>query len=376
MHISKKGNVNCEVWYLSDHGVKGDYDRQFGVKMKWDVPLLEGYKYRFLKNNSWRPGLYNGFWGLMNFELYTRLRELPKKSIVVIHSWNMFSNILAILAAKIFGHIVCLRSEAPLKHEIIKSKIKLLIRKIVLGKVLFKCVDWFLFIGVQNKLFYQFYGIKPDHLLFTPYAVNNEYFIQQARLWRGKENLVKMELNIPVEAKVILYSGKLIPKKNPLDLLNAFSSLNGVQQCYLIFMGDGELRQEMEDRIAEMSLTNVMITGFINQSEISKYYAIGDIYVMCSGTGETWGLSTNEAMNFGLPVLISDMTGNSDDLVRENGQVFRTNDIIDLLKHLSELLNKSNRDLSILGERSKEVIQEYSYDVIESAFHQLAGISK
>ncbi len=64
-------------------------------------------------------------------------------------------------------------------------------------------------------------------------------------------------------------------------------------------------------------MENVHLTGFINQSVIPKYYAIGDAFVMCSQEGETWGLSVNEAMNFALPIVVSDMVGCSEDLVEE-----------------------------------------------------------
>lgn len=371
-YISEADNFNCEVWYLSDHGITGDFDRQFGVNVKWDIPLLEGYKYRFLRNNSWRPGIYGGFWGLMNFEIIKRLGELPKRSIVVIHSWNVFSNIIAIVTAKIMGHIVCLRCESPLKQEIQKGKIKLLVRKLILGMGLFNCVNKFLYIGQQNKLFYQFYGVKEDKLIFTPYAVNNDYFNQQSIEWMEMRKFIKEQLGIPFESNIILYSGKLIRKKNPVDLLNAFSRLKLKSKCFLIFMGDGELRQEMENLIMDEELTNVLITGFVNQSEISRYYSIADLYVMCSGVGETWGLSTNEAMNFGLPVLLSDMTGCADDLVKENGLVFRTNDTNDLLNRLTDMVNMSNKDLKIMGDKSKIIVKGYSYDIIEEGLRHIS----
>jgi len=41
------------------------------------------------------------------------------------------------------------------------------------------------------------------------------------------------------------------------------------------------------------------LTGFINQSSIPSYYAVGDVFSLCALTweGETWGLSINEAMS-------------------------------------------------------------------------------
>ena len=87
----------------------------------------------------------------------------------------------------------------------------------------------------------------------------------------------------------------------------------------------------------------MILTGFINQSEIPLYYRAADVFVMCSGVGETWGLSVNEAMNFGIPVLVSDTCGSAFDLVDEgsNGAVFKTGDIAALSLLLKQYLNKT-----------------------------------
>src|SRR5687768_11185063 len=104
MHESRV--VDCEVWYLTDHGVNLTMDAEFGVQVKWDIPLLEGYPYKFIKNNSWKPGIYTGFFGMMNFDIIDHLKSLPKKSIVIVPGWNNFSFILSIIAGRILGHIV------------------------------------------------------------------------------------------------------------------------------------------------------------------------------------------------------------------------------------------------------------------------------
>ncbi|MBK9677733.1 MAG: glycosyltransferase [Saprospiraceae bacterium] len=73
-----------------------------------------------------------------------------------------------------------------------------------------------------------------------------------------------------------------------MDLMQAYQHCN-VKNKYLIFLGDGELREKMEVYVKDFQLKNVLLTGFINQSEVSKYYAIADLFVMCSSYGETWG---------------------------------------------------------------------------------------
>ena len=45
-----------EVFYAHRQTAKGQAEAGFGVEFEWDVPVLEGYPYRFLKNVSQRPG--------------------------------------------------------------------------------------------------------------------------------------------------------------------------------------------------------------------------------------------------------------------------------------------------------------------------------
>jgi glycosyltransferase involved in cell wall biosynthesis len=129
----------------------------------------------------------------------------------------------------------------------------------------------------------------------------------------------------------------------------------------LIMVGEGKLRPEMERYIASKELNNIILTGFVNQSEIAKYYSIADLFVMCSGSGETWGLSVNEAMCFSLPVIVSETTGCSVDLVENgiNGFTFEEGNIPALAKAIKRILdNKELRE--DFGRTSQIIIRNYS----------------
>jgi glycosyltransferase involved in cell wall biosynthesis len=131
----------------------------------------------------------------------------------------------------------------------------------------------------------------------------------------------------------------------------------------------------MEKYIQKYDLGNrIMLTGFINQAEIPLYYRAADIFVMCSGLGETWGLSVNEAMNFGLPVIVSDTCGSAYDLVRNNinGSVFETANISQLASLLHEYLNLSPERRTTAAKSSLDIIDEYSFDHIITSIKSLS----
>lgn len=350
--------IDIEVVYLSDEGMRESFDIQFQTKIKWDIPLLEGYKYTFLNNQSLKPSINNGFWGLFNFGIIKKLRQ-SKKSIVILPGWNYASCWLIAFFSKIYGHKLSLRGESPLNQEILKSKSNIFLKKLILKNFLFRIVDYFLYIGKENKLFYEFYGVSPHKLYFMPYSIDNERFRLISNFSSNAINK-KTELNIPNHYNVILYSGKYIAKKRPMDVLTAFNNSN-IKNTILIMMGEGDERKRMEAYINKNNLQNkIILTGFINQTEITEYYKCADYFVMASGPGETWGLSVNEAMNFGLWIIVSDITGCSSDLVINdlNGWSFKYGDVEELARLFkkTENVKKNNKSLSI------KIIDNYSYD--------------
>jgi glycosyltransferase involved in cell wall biosynthesis len=367
-YLNEQG-VEAEGWYCSDENVKGHLDRQFGTKVEWDIPLLEGYKARFFPNRSWKPSLYNGFFGLINPGLIRSLRK-EKKSVIVVHGWAYLTHVMVIVLGRLMGHTICLRGESPLNQELNKSKMVILVKKVLLGWMLFPFVHYFLYIGKQNRRFYEYYGVVADRLAYAPYAVDNARFGESAALYLPLKAKLRTDLGIAPTDRVILFTAKLIEKKRPMDLLKAYEQLEPANKC-LVVVGDGELRKEMEDYISNRKLSNVHLVGFVNQSAIPKYYAIADVFVLCSGDGETWGLSVNEALNFNLPVVVSDTAGCGDDLVEEgvNGYVFKTGD------H-AELARKIAAGLKLNHPSSAKVLNIHSYNTVAMALDNLPGPSR
>lgn len=361
--MAKDSEIDLLVLYCSDENVRGHIDKGFGVKVKWDIPLLEGYNYKFLKNNSWKPSIFNGFFGLINLQIFKALKN-ERGNFLIIHGWNYFTHILSIIFGKLYGLRISIRGDNPYGQEMLKSKKLLFLKRILLGKLLFKFIDYFLYVGKQNKEFYKYYGVPDIKLKFTPHAVDNDRYRAEYEKNKDKKPELRKELGLPADKKVILFSGKYISKKRPMDLLQAYHSLKD-EKTALVFLGDGELRKELEEYISKHNLKDVYLTGFKNQSEVGKYFAAADIFVLPSGVGETWGLVVNEAMNFCLPIIASDLVGCNDDLVLEkvNGFIF-PNSEINTLKTDLETLTRDQQLVDLFGSASLRIIKEYNYSTI------------
>lgn len=357
--MAKDADLDLHVMFCSDETIKGSSDEHFGIEVKWDIPLLEGYNFKFLKNNSWKPSLNNGFWGIINLSIISYLWSAPK-GLIVVSGWKNFTYVLALFFGKLFGHKIAIRCEAPyFKEALRKPSLKNSIRKILLKYLLFKfIIDYFQYIGVQNKKFYEHFGVKPNQLLYTPYAVDNERFRQSSNsLSKSK---LRENNNINENDFVVLFTGKLYDVKRPFDLINSFLNLDA-KSNKLILVGDGILRSRIAEFVAQKNIKNIQFPGFKNQTEIPDFYKMADVLVLCSES-ETWGLSINEAMNFGLPIICTNTVGCADDLVKTdiNGFVFEMGDVDRLCNALKIL--SVNPELRLqMGKASLEIVQDYSY---------------
>jgi glycosyltransferase involved in cell wall biosynthesis len=355
--LSAHSEIDLTAYFFWDFGVKETMDPEFKTNIKWDIPLLEGYKYKFIKNYAFRPS--SSFWGQFSFGIIKEL-ILEKYDAVVVYGWNSFPNWCVFLTAPLVGTKIIIFGESPYFQEIIKSKLLLIIKKVILG-VVFKIVGAIGYIGKQNRRFYEFYGVPKEKLFFEPFAVDNEFFLDKRNDLSGRREEFRKEYGFRSDDVVWLFVGKFIYKKRPQDLLNAYKrAVINNSKIKLMLVGDGELKQELEKEA--MGFPGVVFVGFKNQTELPKFYMLADAFVLPSGAGETWGLVVNEAMCFGLPVVVSDMVGCGPDLVKEgeNGFIFPLGNIDVLAKHIEHISSSVERRKEF-GSKSEEIVKKYSH---------------
>ncbi len=346
--------MDLEVYYYSDNGVNSsNVDVGFGRNVVWDIPLLHGYEFFFLKNVSRSRKIDCKLFDVINPSIFKVLFH-SKSKICVVNGWSYSTDLMIILFARFFGKKVWLRAENPLHKELQAPLWKRFLRKIILKYFVFIFIDKFMYIGVQNKYYFRSFGVQDSKLIYTPYSVDNDKFRGQYFENVSNKDFIKFDLNIPRENKVILFCGKFIKIKRPMDILRAFSLLCN-DECTLLLVGDGPLKHEIQNYIVFNNLKNVIMPGFINQSEIYKYYIVADVFVLSSEM-ETWGLAVNEAMNFRLPCVVSDSCGCGFDLIQNdiNGFIYQMGNVFELSEALEKalLLNCDERCFDILNEFS------------------------
>jgi glycosyltransferase involved in cell wall biosynthesis len=306
--LSHHSEMECKVFYSWEGNVT-QLDPEFNRSIVWDIPLLEGYKYEFVKNIARKPGSGH-FFGLNNPTMNSTIEQWSADAILV-YGWNNLTNLRAL---RYFSKKIPVVFRGDSTQLNATHGIKNMLRDRILRYVYSK-VDMALYPGQHSKGYFKRAGLSADQLYYVPHCIENERFSQDSQDVVDAASKLRSQLGIASDATVFLFAGKLVSRKNPLLLMSAFNQLvaNHEQaELHLVYVGAGELQKNLSD--LSNGQNNVHLLGFKNQSEMPSIYRLGDIYVLPS-TIETWGLGVNEAMACGLPAIISDFVGCGPELI-------------------------------------------------------------
>jgi len=354
--MAQHPRLDIQVAYCCLQGAEAGLDKDFGVELKWDVPLLEGYPWVKVDNKSLRPGL-GRFWGLFNPGLWKLVSKGGFDAVVVYTGYAYASFWITLAAAKLHQRPILFGTDAaalaPRDGRSWKPRLKRWIWPRLFGLASVVIVPSTRGVELMRSL-----GIPDDRLVLTPYVVDNDWWTEQAE--KVNRNEVRQAWGVPEAAAVILFSAKLQPWKRPLDLLNAFAQAE-VPGSHLVFAGDGSLRAELESRARTLGLDGrTHFLGFTNQSVLPSVYRAADVMVLPSDY-EPFGVVVNEAMLCGCPAIVSDQVGAGRDLISEgqNGHIFPCGNVKNLAVLLREVLSDCER-LRRMSEAARRRMETWS----------------
>jgi len=374
--LAKTPEIELMVYYCSDETLRGaEVEKVYCTKGKMvpEKDLLVGYDYRFLRNYSPQPSYMNWPFGLINLDIWKEIIN-EKYDMVVLQSWTNITWWLAFLA--------CLKSKTPVFFmtdsnffsEPLRNKWRKNLKKILLGRFLFKKANGFLTSGTANERFYKFYGVPPEKMVRLPFSWGYEELLIKAQELKPKREHLRKSLGIKKEDFVLLYVGRFAKEKRCSLLLNAYKRVS-FKNKKLFFVGDGPLRVQIEKEIKEKGIKEVYLVGFQPRNEVFQFYTIADTLCLPSDD-ETWGIVVNEAMCFSLPIIASNRVGSAVDLVKNgyNGFIFPTGDCGKLSECINKLIRLPMKERLLFGRRSKKIITQWIKDYdpakqILQAFH-------
>ncbi|MCO5285794.1 MAG: glycosyltransferase family 4 protein [Chitinophagaceae bacterium] len=360
--LAERGHIAIKVFYTwSQVQNEEKFDPGFGKTIEWDIPLLEGYDYTFVKNTSKSPGSKT-YRGIQNPSLIQEIVAWGADAVLVF-GWKFKSHLQAI---RYFHNKipVLFRGDSTFLNR--NHGIKNHLRKLALKRV-FKSVDYALYVGKHNKEYFEAAGLNKAQLLHVPHAIDISRFNngvetkKEGEIYRGR-------LGISNNKLVFLFAGKFEDVKDPILFLDVASEISD-QDVHFVFAGNGPMERDLKSRKA----SNIHFMDFQNQKHMPGLYAMSNVYVLPS-KNETWGLAVNEAMACGRPVLVSDKCGCAADLVEEGktGFVFRSGDADDLKGKIRWCIQHKD-ELKQMGENAHEKIQDWSFEKIVTAIENLVN---
>lgn len=350
--LARHPSLDVTVLYGSRRGTGEFFDPGFGRRIRWDIDVLEGYRSQFLRNWALFPTT-GSFWGLFNPGILPLLAR-GRWDALLVHGYSHLSCWLAILAARLCRTRCLFRGETVLAQPRSHSPARL---KGIALRWLFRRTAACLAIGSKSQEFYRAYGVREDQIVWCPYTIDADRFIQAPELAQRASGALRRRLSIPEGPPVVLCVSKWIPRKRPLDLLRAALSLSS--PSIVVLVGEGALRPELE-ALARRHPDRIRLVGFRNQSELPSYYAMADLFVLPSSY-EPWGIVINEAMCAGLPIVTTTAVAAAADLVHhgENGFLYSPGEVGQLAGFLRTLAEDPELRIR-MGRNSLERIRAWT----------------
>jgi len=349
--LSESSDINLTVYYCSDLAVKD-------LKEQNLIGLFKGYNYKFLKNYSpFNKNLASAF-AVANLGIY---KEILKNhyDLVVLQAWDKFTFLLAFMVCVFAKTPIVFMTDTNCLAREGNSWIKKMFKKILLKGIIFKKADGFLTSGKANEEFYKKYGVEDSKMTRFHYSFGYEWFLDKAKELNGKKQTIRKKFGINESDFVLLFVGRIVEGKNIFNLLQGYNNVENPNKK-LFIVGSGNLTDAVQSYIKKLDIKGVKMVGFKPREQLCDFYAMADAFILPSEK-ETWGIVVNEAMCFGLPIIVSDKVGAGPDLVQDgyNGFIFPAQDVKKLSEIIERLIKMDKKDILALREASEHIITKW-----------------
>jgi len=350
--LQTRFGVPVTAIYGSDFSVAGYRDREFGADFAWDTDLLSGYAQVFLSRVS--EGDARAFEEVSARGLGKALRGIAPKAVLAL-GYSTRSNQVAFYEAWRNKCPILFRGETT-DHNRSRIPIKALARDSIL-RWCYQRSAKLLYIGKRSYQHYKRLSCPDEKLVFSPYCVDVSSFEPEERERARMRQDMRGNLGVSERQIVLLFSGKLSYRKGPELILCAVKKLSPDvrERMVVVFLGGGQLVDELKRLAQEEPRVRVSFPGFRNQTQLSPFYHAADLLILPSREDETWGLVVNEALHHGLPCVASDAVGCAPDLIESGvtGYTFKSGSPNSLALVLQQALGLISRDDVRLSCRQK-----------------------
>jgi glycosyltransferase involved in cell wall biosynthesis len=295
--------VVLKVFFCSNMGAETYFDPDFKTRLKWDVPLLEGYASEFLESPKEITSF--SFLAMDNPHVGLALEKF-KPDVVEVNGYSHRTiwRTMKWCNDKKIPVVLYSDSNGTAKTAVWKRA-----AKAIVVRAIYRHLDAALASGDNNRTYHLRYGLPSQRIFPRPMPIDCKRLANSVADRPATRREIRKRHGIPEDAFVVNFSGKLSTIKCPTHLLSAIliCTQRG-ENIWGMLVGEGEKRPELEAFIAKHKMQNIVLAGFVNQSEIGKYFAASDVITLMSSY-EPKGQTVPEAGTLGCPAILSDRIG-------------------------------------------------------------------
>ncbi|MDB5679120.1 glycosyltransferase family 4 protein [Sphingomonas bacterium] len=350
--IAADPDIELRVLFGAPIGVESYYDEEMQTQISWNMDMLGGYSHEFLGEvpEGGQPSV-----------------RKPSAPVIADRLAAFAPDVVLVyghMQANVFRAIWwCRRHKVPLMtigdSELLRDRTTVTkALKEVVVRAIFRRYSALLSVGDRNAEFYIHYGAPADRIFRSPFTIDEATYRAASANRASLRAETRALYNIPEDAIVALFVGKLSPRKRPGDLIDALAQSKG-RKVIALFAGNGELIDELRAK-ADAQGVAARFAGFVNVDKLPGLYAAADMLVHPS-QHDPHPLICSEGACIGLPQVLSDRIGavGPTDIAREgeNTIVFPCTDIAALAAAIDALAGDDARRTA-MSARSLAIFDE------------------
>ena len=218
--------------------------------------------------------------------------------------------------------------------------------------------------GREAAAYLRLFGPSKAPMCYLPNTPDTAAIAAEADRARAEslESKLRAALGIAPRAPIVLFVGRLIDAKRPLDVLAAFERLGEpARKAALVIVGDGPLGPALAERARK---DNVFFTGWLpDPTQIARLMAISHMLVLPS-EHEPWGAVVNEALAAGAPVIASDRVTAAVELIEDgvNGFLHGPGDIATLANKMRAVLALNHTERALMSASARATAIKFGHE--------------
>ena len=316
-------------------------------------PSENKYAYTFLKGFTLK---FKSFYPHFNLGIVSHLYTIKPKKIIIAGSWNTPTMLIALFVCKLLNIHTVFWSEGHLDSKVSNNLIINWLRRFV-----FRKFNSFVVPNSKSKKYIEFITKRNNLSIgYLPNTIDETIFNEKKY---PSKKFLRKKYNIPIKNRCIVLISTLNDRKGVLEFIEAYSMLTEKAKSKLsvIFIGEGELKNNLLEFKNNNNLYNVIIMGNKGIFEVCEILKLSDVFALPTKLDPN-PLTPIEASFMKNALLVSIKAGNFNELVfSENGVAIKKVSVKEIFKSLNQILRYNDEEILDMGEFShKNVVKNYS----------------